>query len=277
MNLTLIGIRKFWTRSATIVSLIIAVALLALEFVAIGASYRTSTQQTGLDTATLTWFLVFPSAFDAILVLLFEFVAIIGLIYIVTAAGSEWTWGTLKVAVARGQSRWQYTISTFASLSIILLIGMLLAFLAGIVAVIIGASIAGLSFGNLADPAELGQVFIKLVRCGIALISLCSVGYVVAMVTKNQMAGIGVVIAYFVLSIVSEAVLPEVVRQVLRYQPFNVAADAIGLQGPPTAAGAASSTANSIEPNLAMAFTVFWLVLCLVVAAISVERAEITN
>ena len=277
MNLTFIGIRKFWTRAATIVSLLIAVGFVFLEFVLIGVSYNTSAAQTGFDRSSLTWFLVFPGAFDAVLALVFEFVAIIGLIYIVTASGSEWTWGTLKVAVARGQSRWQYTISTFASLSIILLIGMLLAFVAGIVAVMIGASIAGLSFGNVADPAEFGQVFIKLVRCGIALVSLCSVGYVVAMVAKNQMAGIGVVIAYFVLSIVGDALLPEVVRQVLRYQPFNVASDAIGLQGPPTSAGGASTLSSSVEPNLALAVSLFWLVFCLVVAAISVERAEITN
>ena len=276
MNLTLVGIRKFWTRSATIVSLALAVAFVVLEFVLIGVSYKTASGQTGLDKSSLEWFLVFPGAYDAILALVFEFVAIIGLIYIVTASGSEWTWGTLKVAVARGHSRWRYTISTFGSLAIILLIGMLLAFAAGIVAAMIGASIAGLSFGNPADPAQLGQVLIKVIRCGIGLISLCSVGYVVAMVAKNQMAGIGVVIAYFVLSIISDSLLPEAVRQVLRYQPFNVASDAIGLQGAPTSSGA-STLSSSVEPNVALAFTVFWLVLCLVVAAVSVERAEITN
>jgi hypothetical protein len=34
---------------------------------------------------------------------------------------------------------------------------------------------------------------------------------------------------------------------------------------------------SSVEPNLALAVSLFWLVFCLVVAAISVERAEITN
>ena len=277
MNLTIVGIRKFWNRAATIVSLLIAVGFVFLEFVLIGVSYNTSASQTGFDRSSLTWFLTFPSAFDAVLTIVFEFVAIIGLIYVVTASGSEWGWGTLKVAAARGHSRWHYTLSTFASLSIIVVIGMLLAFVAGVVAVMIGASIAGLSFGNVADPSQLGQVFIKLARCAIALVSLTSVGYVVAMIAKNQMAGIGAVIVYFIGSILSDALLPEVVRQVLRYQPFNVAADAIGIAGPPSSAGAASSTANSLDPNLALGFTVFWLVLCLAVSALAVERAEITN
>jgi ABC-type transport system involved in multi-copper enzyme maturation permease subunit len=277
MNLTIVGIRKFWTRAATIVSLLIAVGFVFLEFVLIGVSYNTSASQTGFDRSSLTWFLTFPSAFDAVLTIVFEFVAIIGLIYVVTASGSEWGSGTLKVAAARGHSRWHYTLSTFASLSIIVVIGMLLAFVAGVVAVMIGASIAGLSFGNVADPSQLGQVFIKLARCAIALVSLTSVGYVVAMIAKNQMAGIGAVIVYFIGSILSDALLPEVVRQVLRYQPFNVAADAIGIAGPPSSAGAASSTANSLDPNLALGVTVFWLVLCLAVSALAVERAEITN
>jgi ABC-type transport system involved in multi-copper enzyme maturation permease subunit len=274
VRLAVFGIRKFWTRSATIVSLLIAVGFVALEFLLIGVSYNTSASQTGFDKSSLTWFLTFPGAFDAILVIVFEFVAIIGLIYVVTASGSEWAWGTLKVAVARGHPRWHYTISTFASLSILLLIGMLLAFAAGVVGAMIGASIAGLSPGNVADPAELGQVFFKLIRCGIALVSLTSVGYVVAMVAKNQMAGIGAVIAYFVFSIIGDALLPEAVKQVLRYQPFNISADAIGLQGPPNLA---ATTSVSIEPNLALIITIGWLIVCLAVACLSVERAEVSG
>lgn len=275
MSLAIVGIRKYWTRSATIVSLLLVVGFVALEFVAVGASYRGgASEASGLNKATVAWFLTFPTAFDAILVIVYEFVAIVGLIYIATAAGSEWSWGTLKVAVARGQSRWQYTVATFASLSIILLAGMLIAFVAGVVSVVIGASIAGLPFGNPADPAQLPQVAIKLVRCWIALITLTSVGYAVAMVAKNQMAGIGTVIVYFVLSILSQALLPDIIKQVLKYQPFNITADALGVGGPP-GGGAGPSTA--VDPNLALLISIGWLVAILGAAAISVERTDISG
>jgi len=72
---------------------------------------------------------------------------------------------------------------------------------------LIGASIAGLSFGNVADPSQLGQVFIKLARCAIALVSLTRSAMSVAMIAKNQMAGIGAVIVYFIGSILSDALL----------------------------------------------------------------------
>ena len=43
MNLTIVGLRKFWTRIATIVSILVAIGIIALEFVGIGISYSAET------------------------------------------------------------------------------------------------------------------------------------------------------------------------------------------------------------------------------------------
>ena len=275
MSLVIAGIRKFWTRTATIVSLLVAVALIAMEFVVTAVTYRSAPGRSGLDTATVKWLLTFPGAFDAVLSLVYAFLGIIGLIYVATASGSVWVWGTLKVAVTRGQSRWQYTVATFASLAIVLLIGMLITYAAGLVAVVIGGSISGLSLGNPADPAVLAQVFLKLVRCWIALAGLTSLGYAVTMVAKSQMAGIGTVIGYFIVSIVGPALLPDFVKEIFKYLPFSVCGDAIGVAGPPVSGAAAATSA--VDPNVALLITIGWLVGCLAVASISVERAEITG
>lgn len=274
MTLAIAGVRKFRTRSATIVSLIIAVILVALEFVLIGVSYRSASATSGLDRPTITWFLTFPGSFDAVMSLAYAFLGIIGLIYVATASGSEWSWGTLKVAIARGQSRWKYTVSTFASLAIIMLIGLLITYAAGLVAAVIGASVAGVPVGNPFDVAVLARVFVELARCWIALVSLTSLGYAVAMVAKSQMAGIGTVIGYFIASIIGPALLPDFVKEIFKYLPFSISGDAIGLQGPPSS-GPATSTA--IEPNAALLITIAWLVGCLLVASLSVERTEITG
>jgi ABC-type transport system involved in multi-copper enzyme maturation permease subunit len=272
VRLAVFGIRKFWTRSATYVSLLIAVGMVALEFVVVGATARGGTS--GLTPATVTWLLTFPSAFDAVLALSFEFLAIVGLIYVATASGSEWTWGTLKVAVARGHARWQYTLSTFASLSVILLVGLLITYAAGLAAALVGASIAGISPGNPADPAALPDVLVKLARCWIGLLSLTSVAYVITMVAKSQMAGIGAVIGYFLVSVIAPALLPDFVKEIFKYLPFSVSADAIGMQGP---ASDTASSASAIEPNMALLITIGWLVGCLAVACLSVERAEVAG
>jgi ABC-type transport system involved in multi-copper enzyme maturation permease subunit len=189
---------------------------------------------------------------------------------VATAAGSEWTWGTLKVAVTRGHPRWQYTLATFASLSIILLVGLLVTYAAGLVAAVVGASIAGISPGNMADPAALPDVAGKLARCWIGLLSLTSVAYLFTMVARSQMAGIGAVIGYFLVSIVAPALLPDFVKEIFKYLPFSLSGDAIGLQGPP-----GTSATAAVEPNTALLMTIGWLAACLAVTCLWVERTEV--
>jgi ABC-type transport system involved in multi-copper enzyme maturation permease subunit len=275
VRLAVFGIRKFWTRSATVVSLIIAVGLVVFEFVVVGITARSgSAGASGLDPVTVAWLLTFPNAFDAVLVLSFEFLAIVGLIYVATASGSEWTWGTLKVAVTRGHSRWHYTLSTFASLAMLILVGLLITYAAGLVAALAGASIAGLSPGNPADSAVLPGVLARFARCWIALVSLTSVAYVITMVAKSQMAGIGAVIGYSFVSMIAPALLPDFVKEIFKYLPFSISAEAIGITGPAVSGTASTS---GIDPNVALLITIGWLLACLAVACLSVERAEVAG
>jgi ABC-type transport system involved in multi-copper enzyme maturation permease subunit len=279
VSLAIVGVRKFWTRSATLVSLIIAAILVALEFVLVGVGYRSATTGStdpGATRATFDWLLTFPAAFDAVIAITFEFVAIIGLIYVATAAGSEWSWGTLKVAVARGQSRWRYTLATYASLGIILFFGLLITFIVGLVAAVVGGTIAGLSIGNPFDAGQLGQALVKLGRCWIAVMALTSLGYAVAMVFRSQMAGIGTVIGYFLASLILPSLpLPDVVKEVFKYLPFNISSDAIGFLSPDST-GKLVSTAM-VDPNLALLVAVGWLVGLVGIACIFVERSDITG
>lgn len=275
MNLTTIGLRKFWTRTATIISILITVGFIALEFVGVAIAYRSAGagRSSGLDPATYAWYLKYPGTYDGALDFVYAFLGIVGMIWIATAAGTEWSWGTLKVAVARGNSRSGYVISTFASLSIILLVGVLISFVAALLAAFAGAAIAGLSPGSPLDGGVLPEVFLKVVRCWIALAALLSLAYAITMVAKSQMAGIGAVIGYFVISSIGPALMPEFVKQVFRYLPYGISSDAIGLGNPP---GTGPNT-TAIEPNLALLITVGWLVGLLAIACLSVERAEITG
>jgi ABC-type transport system involved in multi-copper enzyme maturation permease subunit len=274
MTLAVAGIRKFSTRSATLVSLIIAVLLVALEFVLLGVSFRSAANQPGVELATIAWFLTFPNAYDAVLSIVFAFGGMIGLIYVAAASGSEWSWGTLKVAVARGESRSRYVFATFASLAAILFVGTVATFAVGIAGAIVGGSIAGLPLGNPGDPGTLAAVALKLIRCWLAITCLASVGYAFAMVAKSQMAGIGSVIGFFIASAVAPALLPDAVQQIFKYLPFSIASDSIGLQGPPVA-GASAGAASTIDPTLALLVTLGWLLGCLAITAIATERTEI--
>jgi ABC-type transport system involved in multi-copper enzyme maturation permease subunit len=275
VNLTLVGVRKFWTRTATLVSIIVAIALVGLEFVGIAISYRaaSTSSRVEMDPTLFRWFLQFPGAYDAVLSIVFTFLGIIGLIYVATLAGTEWSWGTLKVAVTRGHSRWQYVVSTFASISIILLFGMLIVFGAGLAASFVGASIAGISPGNPFDLAVLPGLLVKLVRTWIALTALTSLSYLITMVAKSQMAGIGTIIGYFLVSLIGPALLPDFIKEIFRYLPFSITSEAIGFGGPP----GTIVSANAFDPNVALLITIGWLVGCLAVTCLAVERTEITG
>jgi ABC-type transport system involved in multi-copper enzyme maturation permease subunit len=275
VNLTLIGVRKFLTRTATLVSIIVAIALVGLEYFGIAISYRaaSATSRVEADPALFRWFLQFPGAYDAAISIIFAFLGIIGLIYVATLAGTEWSWGTLKVAVTRGHSRWQYVLSTFASISIILFFGMLIVFVAGFGASFVGASIAGVSPGNPFDLAVLPGLLVKLVRTWIALTALTSLSYLITMVAKSQMAGIGTVIGYFLASLIGPALLPDFIKEIFRYLPFSITKDAIGLSGAP----GTIASAKAFDPNVALLITIGWLVGCLAVTCLAVERTEITG
>ena len=65
------------------------------------------------------------------------------MIYWAAIAGSEWSWGTLKAAVARGESRSRYQVLSFASIGAMVVIGLVVAFAIGIVVAFIAAGLAG--------------------------------------------------------------------------------------------------------------------------------------
>jgi hypothetical protein len=272
MRLVLAGVRKFRTRTASTLGVIIAGLIVGAEMALIGVSLKTAPPASTADLDAIKWFVQFPGAYDAIIAFTFIIGGLVALIYVAAVAGSEWTWGTLKNAVARGESRSRYAAATFASISIVLLAGLLLVFAAGMIGSLIGASVAGVSTSGVGDSAALVALPVKLARCWIALIGLCSVGYALTMMAKSPMAGVGAVIGLFLVSAIAPALLPEIVQQIFRYLPFSIGSDAIGLQGPP-----GSGAGNLIDPNLALLVTVGWAVASIAVAAIAVERAEITN
>ena len=53
--------------------------------------------------------MTFPGAYELVLALILGIGGLLAVTYGAAIAGSEWGWGTLKAAVARGESRSRYT------------------------------------------------------------------------------------------------------------------------------------------------------------------------
>jgi hypothetical protein len=276
MRLVFAGLRKLRTRTASWVALIIAALLVGSMIWLIGVSISLSTNTSGYDRETLEWFVKFPGAYDAVTALVFAYAGLVAMIYVAAVAGTEWSWGTLKVAVMRGESRTRYTLATFGSVALALLVGQLVVFGAGILGAILGGLSAGVPIGSFADGDALPHLAALLVRCWIAVCCLSAVAYAIAMAAKNQMAGVGVVIGLYVASLFVPLFLPRDVQKILEYLPFGAASDAIGLNAPPSA-GTGAGASIAIEPNLALVVTAVWIVGSLAVAALATERAEISG
>jgi ABC-type transport system involved in multi-copper enzyme maturation permease subunit len=68
-------------------------------------------------------------------------------------AGSEWSWGTFRVAITRGASRGSYVVATVAALAVLVLVGWLILFVAGTALVAVGSAVSGMPSAILPTEA----------------------------------------------------------------------------------------------------------------------------
>ena len=141
MRLFTAGLRKLVRRPATFVTFGLLIGLLALIYLAVGASVRH--QPRCRDARQTLLLLTFPGAYSLVLSFILGLGGLFAMIFGAAIAGSEWTWGTLKTAVARGESRSRYQLVSFASIAFIVGIGLLVAFVIGVIVALIAAVIAG--------------------------------------------------------------------------------------------------------------------------------------
>jgi ABC-2 type transport system permease protein len=271
MRLFIAGLRKLIRRPATWITFGVLAALMSLIFVAIGAtSDRVSNQPQGVAALAA---LTFPRAYDTVLSFMLGLGGLFALIFGAAIAGSEWTWGTLKNAIARGESRTRYVVASFASVGALLGVGIVLAFLVGIVAALIGATLAGVSTAGVGDAATIGTLPEKLLRGWIGLVEEGAFGYTIATLARSQLAGIGAGIALYFGEQFSTIFFPDVVK----YLPFHVASAMVGLPEGGGFGGGGGATIARLEPNVAALAVVAWLIGAIIVSAVFTERAEITG
>ncbi|MEA2620707.1 MAG: type transport system permease protein [Chloroflexota bacterium] len=274
MRLFASGLRKLVRRLATWVTFGLLAGLLVLILIAVGATAARAGAASPQREATLT-LITFPAAYDAMLSFILGLGGLFAVIYGAAIAGSEWTWGTLKNAVARGESRSRYTLLSFAAIAFVIAIGLVLAFVIGVIAAFIGANLAGVSTAGINDPATLGRLPEQFVRGWLAIIEEGALGFAIATVARSQLAGIGAGIALYFGETFAGIFLPDIVK----YLPFNVATASVstGATSGGGFGGGGGATIVALDANTALLLVVVWLIGALVVAAVFTERAEISG
>jgi ABC-type transport system involved in multi-copper enzyme maturation permease subunit len=277
MRLLAANLRKLVRRPASWVTLVLLLALLALILLALVAAARTSSEpQAALGARQ---FVTFPGAYELVLTLILGIGGLLAVTYGAAIGGSEWGWGTLKAAVARGESRSKYTLLNYAAVAVFTWLGLLAAFLLGVVGAAIGGLILGVPPDGLTDTDGLGRLPELLGRAGLALAMNAAFGYAVATVARSQLAGIAVGVGLFFAEGIAGLFLPDV----FQWFPFSASsavtspASGGGVAGGAGGAGAGGAAAlvTQLDPNTAVVAVGVWLVVALVVAALFAERAEI--
>jgi ABC-2 type transport system permease protein len=273
VRIFLAGLRKLTGRPASYVSVGLLVGLLGLIIIASATVGQTDNDPEGQLAARAL--LTFPGAYDFVLSFMFGLGGLVAVIYGAAVAGSEWSWGTLKTAVARGESRSRYMLATFGSIVVMLAVGLLITFALGVGLVILGASIAGISTSGLTDADTLQRLPAMALRGWFAVVEQAALGFAIATVARSQLAGIGAGIAFYFGETFATIFLPDIVK----YMPFAAARASIDTEGGGFGGGGGGGggLSDALSPDTALALVAAWLVGSLLLSALFTERAEITN
>jgi hypothetical protein len=270
-------LRKLARRPASFITLFILVAIIVVMYVSVAAVYGSADQlgtQGAEARAGIELLLRFPDAYVALIGVIVGLGGLLAVAYGAAAAGADWNWGMVKVAVARGESRSRYVLIKLAAVVLMLAPGLLLAFAAGMVALVVAASIAGLGTAGLGDAAAIGGLPSLLARAWWALAEQAAIGFAVATLARSQIAGLGAGIALFFV----EQFLGTFILEYTRFAPFQTAQELLSSEVGSTFGMSQQQIARfSLDVPTALLFVTAYFVLCAIVAAVSVERAEITG
>lgn len=272
MRLFVAGLRKMVGRPASYVSVGLLVGLLGLILIAAATVGQDENGPGSGDNARAL--ITFPGAYDLILSFMFGLGGLVAVIYGAAIAGSEWTWGTLKNAVARGESRTRYTVSTFGAIVVMLALGLALTFALGVALAFLAASIAGISTAGATDADTLNRLPAMVSRGWFAVVEQAGLGFAIATLARSQLAGIGAGIAFYFGEGFASIFFPDIIK----YMPFAAARASIDTgDGGGFGGGGGGGLVQALEPDVALALVATWLVGAILVSVLFTERAEITG
>lgn len=273
MRLFRAGLRKLVRRPATWVTFLLLVGLLVLIFVAVIASAKQPQQPEAALAARAV--VTFPGAYRVVLSMILGIGGLLAVTYGGAIAGSEWSWGTLKAAVARGESRTRYTLLGYAGVATFAILGLVAAFAIGVACAAAGASVLDVGLGGMGDAQALGALPELFARAALAVAMNTALGFAIATIAGSQLAGIGVGIGVYFAEGIASIFLPEVIK----WFPFAAASAVVSGGGQVTFEGGGGSNGagagSSLDPNTAIVVVVAWLLGSLLLSALWTERAEI--
>lgn len=248
-------LRKLLLRPATRTILGLFALGLIVIYAAVGVAAGAMPE--GTSSGDLAPLLTFPAAYHGLLAF-FPLFGGIGLaIYAGLVIGSEWSWGTLRLAFIRGEGRTRYVLTTFAAIAVLALGGLVLLFGLGVGVAVVAGRLSGFPIGNLADPATLASLPRGLALAWLGMLLIASIAFATNAIVRSQVAGLGLVVALVFGEQFAAIVAPP---ELLRFAPISAAS------------GLPATDGLALLPVLV---AVVYVVAALALTSVAIERSEI--
>jgi hypothetical protein len=261
MRLLRSAMLKLSHRPATLRTFLLLAGFLALIYVALGLSTAASTD--AAPSTTVESMLTFPGASGSLASMLLIFCGMAGAAYAGVVAGSEWTWGTFRVALTRGESRVRYVAGLFLGIALLALVAWFLLYAFGVGLILLAARLGGTGAGDPFDAANLGPLAVLVVGGGWAVLMEVAIGFGAAFLTRSQVAGVTTVVGLFFAERFAEMFVPA---DLLRFAPLSAA------EGLVKAAGKTGLDGGLAVP---LVVTTLYLLAAIGLAGVAARRSQV--
>ena len=182
---------KLRKRQMTWVLLSILVGIIVLVNLLLLAISKVKTPGTGLGAGNIAALLGLQSAVPFSFSMMASFGTVLAIILTASSMGGEYNWKTIRPALVSSESRFKFIIAKLVSLGILILIGMLIAVIAGFIMGLITTGLGGnaYSFGFLTGSYVWTQ-FLQYWRTFYVIMPFALLGFMMAIVGRSAMPGI---------------------------------------------------------------------------------------
>lgn len=225
MRLLSASFLKLLRRPATGRTWLVLLGILAAVYLGVGGSAASVPAE---ERSSLAPLLTFPDAYGGLAGILASAGGIAAAALAGLIAGSEWTWGTFRVAITRGASRAGYVAVTVVALALLTVVGWPVLYAAGVGFVVAGGFLAGFPSGDLLAGDGVTTLPILLAAGWWAVVVQASIGFGVAFVTRSQVAGIGAVVGLLLAEQFAAIIVPA---DILRFAPITASGTLVATAG----------------------------------------------
>jgi len=273
MALLHISLVKLARRPASWIVLAVLLGLVALVFIGLAASASQITDPQ--DSLQVSLILAFPNAYLVLVGIMLSFGGLLAVVYGSAISGAEWTNGTIRAVVARGESRVRYPLMTFAAIAIAIAVAVVITFVVGALVAVVAAGMADRPTDTAFETDTLLSIPDLLARSWLGVTEQAAIGFAIAMLFRSQLAGIGAGLAFYFGQIFLALIPP--LTDVLPYFPLNVATAVVGDADGFGDGGGFGGGQTTIDGEQAVVLAIVYTLIALGIAVLATWRAQITQ